>query len=46
MIYNPCRQFFYIRRDITLNESASFNKSKLNYAKEVHEEENEVTRVP
>jgi hypothetical protein len=36
----------YTSRYITFDESAYFSKSKQDYAKEVHEEENEVTRVP
>jgi hypothetical protein len=35
-----------ISQDVTFDESATFSKSKQDCAKEVHEKENEVTRVP
>jgi hypothetical protein len=46
MIYIPGHWKVEISRDVTFDESAFFNKSKHDCAKEVHEEENEVTRVP
>jgi hypothetical protein len=45
-IYIPGHQKFDIIQDVTFDASASFSKSKQDCAKEVHEEENEVTRVP
>jgi hypothetical protein len=45
-IYILGHQKFEISKDVTFDESATFNKSKQDYAKEVHEEENEVTSVP
>jgi hypothetical protein len=45
-IHIPGHRKVDIIRDVTFDESASFNKEKQDYAKEVHEEENEVTRVP
>jgi hypothetical protein len=45
-IYIPSHQKVDISQDVTFDDSASFKKSKQDYAKEVHEEENEVTRVP
>jgi hypothetical protein len=47
MIYIPSHHKVDISRDVIFNESAAFNKSKVqDYAKEVHEEDSEVTRVP
>jgi hypothetical protein len=46
MIYIPGHQKVEISRDVTFDESATFNKLKHDCAKEVHEEDNEVTRVP
>jgi hypothetical protein len=45
MIYIPDHQKVEISQDVTFDESANFNKSKQDCAEEVHEEENEVTRV-
>jgi hypothetical protein len=45
-IYILDHRKFEISRDVTFNESLGFNKSKKDRAKELHEEENEVTRVP
>jgi hypothetical protein len=45
-IYIPGHWKVKISRDVTFDESAAFTKSKEDCAKEVHEEENEVTRVP
>jgi hypothetical protein len=44
-IYIPGHWKVEIRRDVTFDESESFIKLKHDRAKEVHEEENEVTRV-
>jgi uncharacterized metal-binding protein YceD (DUF177 family) len=46
MIYIPGHRKVEISRDVTFDECAAFNKSKQDCAKEVYEEENEVTRVP
>jgi hypothetical protein len=46
MIYISGHRKVDISRDVTLDESETFSKSKKDCAKEVHEEENEVTRVP
>jgi hypothetical protein len=46
MIYIPGHRKVDISLDVTFDESETFNKSKQDCAKEVHEEENEVTRVP
>jgi hypothetical protein len=46
MIYISSHRKIEISRDVTLDESANFSKSKYDCAKEVYEEENEVTRVP
>jgi hypothetical protein len=45
MIYILGHQKVEIRRDVTFDESESFSKSKHDCENEVHEEENEVTRV-
>jgi hypothetical protein len=45
MIYIHGHQKVEISQDVTFDESATFSKSKQGCAKEVHEEENEVTRV-
>jgi hypothetical protein len=44
-IYIPGHRKVEISRDVTFDESTAFSKSKYDCAKEVHEEENEVTRV-
>jgi hypothetical protein len=44
-IYIYGHQKVEISQDVTFDESASFSKSKQDCEKEVHEEENEVTRV-
>jgi hypothetical protein len=46
MIYISGHRKFEICRDVTFDESEAFSKSIHDCAKEVHEEENEVTRVP
>jgi hypothetical protein len=45
-IYIPGHWKVEISRDVTFDESATFNKSKQDCAKEVREEETKVTRVP
>jgi hypothetical protein len=45
-IYIPGHRKVEISQDVTFDESVAFSKSKQDCAKEVHEEENEVTRVP
>jgi hypothetical protein len=45
-IYIPDHRKVEINRDVTFDENAIFSKSKQIHAKEVHEEENEVPKVP
>jgi hypothetical protein len=46
MIYIPGHQKMEINQDVTFDENETFSKSKQIHAKEVHEEENEVPKVP
>jgi hypothetical protein len=45
-IYIPSHRKVEINRDVTFDENATFNKSKQIHAEEVHEEENEVPKIP
>jgi hypothetical protein len=45
-IYIPGHRKLEINRDVTFDENTSFSESKQICAKEVHEEENEVPKVP
>jgi hypothetical protein len=46
MIYIPGHRKVEINRDVTFDENATFNKSKQIRVEEVHEEENEVPKIP